>query len=118
MSEEEKMLAGEIYDANYDKKLLEKRIYAKELCKKFNDCDIRDLEKKKVILEKLFQKYVLFSQNHHRFIQFLSQLPHRIFSEQTLKPAHDGRCFQVPPISVSPGGIFYFVNICRIQYSV
>ena len=69
-------------------------------------------------LEKLFQKYVLFSQNHHRFIRFLSQLPHRIFSEQTLKPAHDGRCFQVPPISVSPGGIFYFVNICRIQYSV
>ena len=25
MSEEEKMLAGEIYDANYDKGLLEKR---------------------------------------------------------------------------------------------
>ena len=69
-------------------------------------------------IEKLFQKYVLFSQNHHKFIQFLSQLPHRIFSEQTLKPAHDGRCFQVPPISVSPGVIFYFVNICRIQYSV
>lgn len=52
--------------------------------------------KQKLFLEKLFQKYVLFSQNHHRFIQFLSQLPHRIFSEQTLKPAHDGRCFQVP----------------------
>lgn len=29
MTEEEKILAGEIYDANYDKELLEKRIYAK-----------------------------------------------------------------------------------------
>ena len=29
-SEEEKMLAGEIYDANYDEYLLKKRLYAKE----------------------------------------------------------------------------------------
>ena len=46
MSEEEKMLAGEIYDANYDKGLLEKRLYAKELCKKFNECDVRKIEEK------------------------------------------------------------------------
>ncbi len=31
MTEEEKMLAGELYDANYNKELFEKRIYAKEL---------------------------------------------------------------------------------------
>lgn len=30
MTEEEKMLAGELYDANYNKELFEKRIYAKE----------------------------------------------------------------------------------------
>ena len=35
MTEEEKMLAGEIYDANNDKGLIEKRIIAKELCKKY-----------------------------------------------------------------------------------
>lgn len=58
MNEKEKMLAGEIYDANYDKELLEKRLTAKELCKEFNDCDVRDLEKKKAILEKLFQKEI------------------------------------------------------------
>ena len=58
MSEEEKMLAGEIYDANYDKELLEKRLHAKELCKKFNECDVRDLESKKKILEDLFQKKI------------------------------------------------------------
>ena len=58
MSEEEKMLAGEIYDANYDKGLLEKRLYAKELCKKFNECDVRKIEEKKEILKKLFQKEI------------------------------------------------------------
>lgn len=58
MNEEEKMLAGELYDANYNKELLEKRIYAKELCKEFNDCNVRNLEEKKSILEKLFQKRI------------------------------------------------------------
>ena len=58
MSEEEKMLAGEIYDGNYNKELLEKRLIAKELCKKFNECDIRNTEEKKKILEKLFQKKI------------------------------------------------------------
>lgn len=58
MSEEEKMLAGELYDANYNKELFEKRIYAKELCKEFNDCNVRNLEEKKSILEKLFQKRI------------------------------------------------------------
>ena len=58
MNEEEKMLAGEIYDANYDEKLLEKRIKAKELCKKFNECDVRNIDEKKNILEELFQKKI------------------------------------------------------------
>lgn len=58
MSEEEKMLAGEIYDANYDQNLSEKRIKAKELCKKFNECDTRNIEEKKQILEKLLQKEI------------------------------------------------------------
>ena len=58
MSEKEKMLAGEIYDANYDKELLEKRLYAKELCRKFNECDVRKIEEKKEILEKLFHKEI------------------------------------------------------------
>ena len=58
MTEEEKMLAGELYDANYNKELFEKRIYPKELFKEFNDCNVRNLEEKKSILEKLFQKRI------------------------------------------------------------
>ena len=48
MSEEEKMLVGEIYDVNYDKGLFEKRLNAKELCKEFNDCDVRKIEEKRI----------------------------------------------------------------------
>ena len=52
MSEEEKMLAGEIYDANYNKDLIEKRMKAKELCKKYNELDVRDLNIKiEIILD-------------------------------------------------------------------
>ena len=47
MTEEEKMLAGEIYDANNDKGLIEKRIIAKELCKKYNELHVRDIIGKK-----------------------------------------------------------------------
>lgn len=56
MTEEEKMLAGELYDANYNKELFEKRIYAKELCKEFNDRNVRNLEEKKVNIRKIISK--------------------------------------------------------------
>ena len=37
MTEKEKMLAGEIYDANYDKELIQERIKVKDLCYKYNN---------------------------------------------------------------------------------
>ena len=58
MNEEEKMLAGQIYDANYDKELFKKRILAKDLCQKFNNCEFTKIEEKKKILENLFQKEI------------------------------------------------------------
>ncbi len=58
MGEEEKMLAGEIYDANYDENLIEKRSKAKELCNLYNELNVKDLEGKKNIIEKLLQKRV------------------------------------------------------------
>ena len=61
MTEEEKMLAGEIYDANYDKNLIEKRIIAKELCKKYNELHVRDIIGKKGVIEKLLQKVTIGS---------------------------------------------------------
>ena len=36
-TEREKMLAGEIYDANYDEELLKERMKAKEVCFEYNN---------------------------------------------------------------------------------
>ena len=53
-----KRWANQIYDASYDKELLEKRILAKDLCQKFNSCEAKQMEEKKKILERLFQKEI------------------------------------------------------------
>lgn len=37
MSEKDKMLAGELYDANYDKALIEDRYKAKDICFEYNN---------------------------------------------------------------------------------
>ncbi|MBQ2436422.1 MAG: hypothetical protein II269_09865 [Bacteroidaceae bacterium] len=37
MREKDKMLAGEIYDANYDKELIEERLKAKDRCFEYNN---------------------------------------------------------------------------------
>ena len=56
MTEEEKMLAGELYDANYNKELLEKQKIAKNICLEYNYLRYDEEEKRKEVLEKLFQK--------------------------------------------------------------
>ena len=37
MTEKEKMLAGMLYDANYDSALIAERLECKELCRDYND---------------------------------------------------------------------------------
>ena len=66
MSEKEKMLAGEIYDANYDKELIEDRYKAKNLCHEFNNLKPSDIEAREKIIKKLFGKtgqQILIEQN-------------------------------------------------------
>ena len=47
MTEKEKMLAGEIYNANYDKQLFDERQKAKELCYDYNNVRPSEFEKRK-----------------------------------------------------------------------
>jgi len=54
MTEKEKMLNGELYDADHDETLIKERILAKELCKKFNEIDLSNIEERKNIIKKLF----------------------------------------------------------------
>jgi acetyltransferase-like isoleucine patch superfamily enzyme len=53
MTEAEKALAGELYDANYDPALLEARIRAKRALKVYNDTDPGDVEGKTAQLKAL-----------------------------------------------------------------
>lgn len=56
MSEKEKMLKGEIYNANYDEELFQERQYAKELCYEHNNLRPSELEKRKEVIKKLLGK--------------------------------------------------------------
>ena len=53
MTEKEKMLAGLIYDANYDNDLLAEREKCKDLCYMFNHSLPSDTEKQREIIRKL-----------------------------------------------------------------
>lgn len=56
MTEKEKMLAGEIYDANYNPELTEERIKAKELCYDYNNLRPSEIEKREKLIRKIINK--------------------------------------------------------------
>lgn len=53
MTEKEKMLAGMIYDANYDPQLIGERLDCKELCRDYNDLRPRQLEERTALLRRI-----------------------------------------------------------------
>ena len=56
MSEKEKMLLGEIYDANYDEELMNERIKAKDLCYEYNHLKPSQTNERTEIMKKLLGK--------------------------------------------------------------
>ena len=56
MTEKEKMLAGEIYDANYDKELIQERIKVKDLCYKYNNLMPSNINERTEILNNILGK--------------------------------------------------------------
>lgn len=56
MNEKEKMLAGELYQANYDDELFIERQKAKELCYEYNNIKPTDLGKRKELMKKILGK--------------------------------------------------------------
>lgn len=56
MTEKEKMLAGELYDANYNKDLEKEREIAKDLCYNYNNLKPSDHENQIKIMRKLLGK--------------------------------------------------------------
>lgn len=56
MTEKEKMLNKMLYNANYDKELLEERIKAKDMCYEYNQLKPSDAENQQKLLKKLLGK--------------------------------------------------------------
>lgn len=55
-SDKEKMLRGEIYDANYDPELIEERTRCKAMCRRYNDIQPDCLEERAALLRLLLGK--------------------------------------------------------------
>lgn len=56
MTEKEKMLTGELYNANYDENLIKERLKAQNLCKEYNDLKPSEIEKRREMINKIFGK--------------------------------------------------------------
>lgn len=56
MTEKEKMLLQEIYDANNDKELISERQAAKSICYEYNNLNPNEIEKRIILLKKLLGK--------------------------------------------------------------
>lgn len=56
MTEKEKMLAGEVYNANYDEELIKERQIAKDKCFEYNNIKPSDIEKRNKIMKTILGK--------------------------------------------------------------
>ena len=56
MTEKEKMLAGLLYDANYNEALMEERLKCKDLCYEFNQLRPSEIEAQEALIRKIFGK--------------------------------------------------------------
>ena len=56
MTEKEKMLNHKMYDANYDKALMEERTNCKLLCQKYNNLPVDDFDARESLIKKIIGK--------------------------------------------------------------
>lgn len=56
MDEKEKMLAGELYDANYNKDLMEERLIAKDKCFEYNNIKPSKIEERTEVMRQILGK--------------------------------------------------------------
>ena len=53
MSEKEKMLAGELYDANYNEELINERLKNKDRCYEYNNIKPSNIEERTRVLDEI-----------------------------------------------------------------
>ena len=57
MSEKDKMLAGEIYNANYDEELIKERIKVKDKCFEYNNIQPSNIEERTKLMNEILGKH-------------------------------------------------------------
>ena len=58
MTEKEKMLNGELYNANYDEALIAERQAVKELCYEYNNLRPSQVEERKELMKKILKTII------------------------------------------------------------
>lgn len=56
MTEKDKCIAGQLYNANYDNELIQERVYCKDLCYKLNNLPPTLIEERNTMLRKILGK--------------------------------------------------------------
>ncbi len=57
MFEKEKMLAGELYNANYDEELIKERMNVKDKCFEYNNIKPSNIEDRRKLMKEILGKY-------------------------------------------------------------
>ena len=67
MDEKEKMLAGELYDANYNEDLMKERLIAKDKCFEYNNIKPSKIEERTEIMKQILgiTGYQFWIEQHH-----------------------------------------------------
>lgn len=107
MSEKDKMLAGELYNANYDKELIKDRYEAKDICFEYNNLKPSDFDGKDRIIKKLFAKtgkQIIVEQNfwcdygYNIFVEEKNKLEWVTINEELLDNSKFAGNYNIPHI--------------------
>lgn len=110
LSEKEKMLNGQIYDANYDKSLIEERLKCKNLCYEYNTLPPGEIEKRENILKKLLgstKEHFLIEPNFYCDYGYNIELGENFYSNHNLVILDPGKVTFGDNVFIGPNCGFY-----------
>ncbi|XJS10661.1 sugar O-acetyltransferase [Aerococcaceae bacterium WGS1372] len=110
MSERDKMLSGQWYDANYDSAIIEERRIAQDLCFEYNQTAPADVEKRQEIAEKLFDQQLDNVEIVGPIIcdyGILTELGHHVFVNSNIYFMDGGRIKVGNHVFIGPNSGFY-----------
>lgn len=107
MSEKEKMLKGELYDAFYDKELADDRLRAKCLCHRYNGLSPDNMDERTKILKELLGKT---KNNFHIEQSFWCDYGYNIEIGENFYANHN--CVMLDPAKITFGDNVFIAPFC------